>query len=136
MIFCHFAVAENQPPELESSPTSVDKSITFKQENTIDGVFLAKMVAVLVFLFLLVIGILLLLKKLGFGINSPVAGKTQYISLIEVKRLSPKTTLFLIRQNGVQMLIGQAGDNLVVLNKSGDGSIATDPQDQRQITTS
>jgi hypothetical protein len=80
-----------------------------------------KSIIVLIFLAVLaVVGLVVARRYLpGLGVDK-LTVKGQRIKLLEVRRLSPRATLFLIELDGKEMLLAQ-GDNITRLDR-GNGS--------------
>lgn len=97
---------------------SVDSGkIPFKDGNILAETSLVRVLVVTVIGLVLVIFSAYILKKIY--LKQPVSGSTgQNIKLVEIKRLTPKLTLFVVRVNDKQFVIAQSGDNLLSLDSS------------------
>ena len=70
-----------------------------------------------------------LLRRYLPAVHGYKSGASQKINVLEIRRLTPRTTLFLIECEGRHLLLAQSGDrivNVLTVEKSlqGDGQIS------------
>ena len=114
------AVAQEQPQAAENG-----KSIPYKTEKKSFGGLALRTAIVFVFVIALVVAGLYILGRYfpGLTVNvRPIQGaQAQRLRVIEIKRLTPKTTLFVVEYDKKTLLLGQSGDSLVLLDSSTSG---------------
>ncbi len=115
-------------PELYAQSADSVEAIPFKASEVDIGGLLIRAIFSLAILSALAIGGLVLVRKylpaLGLGLDTKVA-RGKRIKLLEIKRLNPKATLFLVEVEGRTMLLGQ-GDGLRLLDNSDASNVASD----------
>ena len=118
------AMADDKPDEpdktdasaVASSSQQYKEPIPFKKDSVVSGNTLARASMVLLFGVILAIAAAYGVRRFVYG-NSPVPNTSRRIRILETKRLSAKTLLFLIEVDGNEFLLSQVGDSLVVLDK-------------------
>ena len=114
------AAAEEQPQVAESG-----KPIPYKTEKNNFGGLVLRTAIVFVFVIALVVAGLYLVGRYFPGLNvnlRPIQGaQAQRLRVIEIKRLTPKTTLFVVEYDKKTLLLGQSGDSLVLLDSNTSG---------------
>lgn len=108
----------------QSAEPSAEQRIPFKrsEESTtgivlrvFGGLFVAALVGV---------GVVYLLKNYVPSLQRSTPGGSSQIRVLEVRRLTPKVTLFLVEADGARLLLGQSGDSIATLHeysKANDG---------------
>lgn len=117
MIMLQSSMAAVATDELTESSKDSAQLIPFKQDGSI-STETASRFAVAVFVSLLVTILLIILLRrhyLGQGLSATDKHK---IILLESKKLTPKSFVFLLRYAGNDYLLTQAGDNLRLIDKS------------------
>lgn len=101
--------------------TRESQSIPYKQDEAVTGSFVAKAMFALVVLLGLAAGLLYVARR--YMLPAPkTAASVGTLELIEMRRLSPKTVLFLVRVRNHEVLLAQHGDSLVVVGDGYEGS--------------
>jgi flagellar biogenesis protein FliO len=104
-------------PEGDVASVTAERHIPFKSGEAVGtGTTVLRVAAGLAVV--LVIGIvgLILLRKYVPNLGSSTApGSSKVIELIELRRLTPRLTLFLVDVQGVRYLFAQSGDRVVSL---------------------
>lgn len=97
---------------------AVTGSIPFKADTSGGDQIVLKVFGSLVLVSVLGVAIIYLIKRyLPAGFQS-VSNNERRLKLIEMLRLTPKTTLFLVELDGKTILIAQSPDNIVGLDSS------------------
>jgi flagellar biogenesis protein FliO len=105
-----------------------EAKIPFKTSSEVDGVGMAVRVIVgFLVVALLAVASIYALKRFfpSFYVHS--ANTTQHIRVLEIRRLTARTTLFLVELDGARMLLAQSGDQLVNLHKTSMPSAGDQP---------
>ena len=98
-----------------AAPESAAQRIPFKQSDDATGGLLLRVAGSLVVVVLTGVGAVYLLKRYLPAFYHPTFAGSSRINVIEIRRLTPKTTLFLIELEGVHLLLGQNGDRVTTL---------------------
>src|SRR4029077_7248607 len=106
------AYAATAPGELS------EPKIPFKKRDDSMGGVVARVVGGLVIVVIVGVGAVFLLKRYFPSFYHPTSAGAARIKLLEVRRLTPKTTLFLVEVEGRQLLLGQSADRIVTLHES------------------
>jgi flagellar biogenesis protein FliO len=96
-----------------------EAKIPFKASSESDGAGMAvRVIGGFLFVALLAVASIYALKRFfpSFYVHS--TGTAQHIRVIEIRRLTARTTLFLVELDGSRMLLAQSGDQLVNLHKT------------------
>src|SRR5205085_1939199 len=117
-------------PSLE--PTSTEPRIPFKKSDDSMGGAVARVVGGLVVVVIIGVGAVFLLKRYFPSFYHPTYAGPARIKLLEVRRLTPKTTLFLIEIEGRQLLLGQSADRIVTLHESATTASASESKARGQ----
>lgn len=114
--------SESADPSLTQTTPSATRAIPFKHEPKKLGDLVGQSLLTLLLVIGIAAGTLYAAKKylprLNFETNS-----VNRLTLIEVLRLTTKTTLFVVRFDNITLLLGQHGDSINVLSTQ-----ATDQQ--------
>ncbi len=102
-------------PDGESG-SRIPSSIPYKQESTVSSSDVGRVVVVFLFVVAVAAGAAYLLKRYYVAAPGDAGGKR--IRIAEVRRLGPKTALFLVEVDGRSLLLGQQGDRLMLLESS------------------
>lgn len=98
-----------------SVPDSPEQRIPFKKSDDAIGGVLGRVVGSLVIVALVGVGVVYLLKRYLPSLYHPTFAGASRIKVVEIRRLTPKTTLFLIEIDGAHLLLGQHGDRIATL---------------------
>jgi len=106
-----------------AAPSIVPKSesVPFKKEGVITAGLLVKLMFGLFFSVLLGAAAVYFLKKYYFGLGQAGTADGKNIRLVEVKRITPKSTLIHIEFKGKQFLLAQTGEQLTVVDRESGG---------------
>lgn len=118
------AELESQHAEVNSIPEKTP--IPFKSQSEISGGVITKIVFVLIVLLMLAAIGLYLAKRLMLPAKNSLGGDRS-IHVLEVRRLSPKTTMYLIGFENRRLLLAQTGDSTVVLDRIIDDGSSIEP---------
>lgn len=118
------AELESQHAEVNSVPEKAP--IPFKTQSDVSGDMIIKIMFVLVVLLVLAAIGLYLAKRLMLPAKNSL-GSDRSIHVLEVRRLSPKTTVYLIGFENRRLLLAQTGDSTVVLDRIIDDGSSTEP---------
>lgn len=121
-----FLCADLHAEQVNSEPAvegviSQKEDIPFRKESVVDVSYFGKLIFVLVILLSLAALVLVILNRLGFGIARSSSNEQRF-RLLEVKRLTTKTTLFYLEVNESPLILAQCGDSLTIINKKDWGS--------------
>lgn len=105
----------------QSAETAVER-IPFKKTEDSVSTLLLRVLGGLIITALIALGIVYGLKRYVPAMQGATFGGSGHIKVIEVRRLTPKLTLFLIDVDGVRLLVSQNGDRVSML--SNDLSLA------------
>jgi flagellar biogenesis protein FliO len=94
---------------------TTEPRIQFKKSEESIGGLAARVVGGLIVVVIVGIGAVFVLKRYVPSFYHPTYAGAARIKLLEVRRLTPKATLFLVEINGVQLLLGQSADHLSTL---------------------
>lgn len=100
------------------------ESIPFRQDDVLSPSGLIQLVSALLISLLLLGLIAVLLRRFGFAYR-PGQQSDRRIQVLEVKRLSAKSVLFLVQADERVLLIGQIGDRLVRLDSDMERTLYT-----------
>jgi flagellar biogenesis protein FliO len=113
--FCLIASAHGaDKPMAERAPPP----IPFKQSEQSAGGLALRVFGGLIVVALMGVGAVYVLKRYLPTVYRSAVTDTARIKLVEVRRLTPKTTLFLVELDGVSLLLGDSGDGLTVLHQA------------------
>lgn len=117
--------AEVQRPASVAKKELGRQEITYKQDEPVTTAVVMRVLLSLVFVLLLTAAAVYLLKRYlpGWRVTGP--GRSSRISVIEARRLTPKTMLFLIEVEGKTLLVAQSADGLTKLAEF--GKLISDP---------
>ena len=90
--------------------------IPYKRDDTITTSLIVRVVASLILALSIAVGVIYLLKRYLPGWRAGGLDRSGRISIIEIKRLNPKTLLFLIQVDGKTLLLAQSNDRVTALN--------------------
>ncbi|HKQ31378.1 MAG TPA: flagellar biosynthetic protein FliO [Burkholderiales bacterium] len=111
-------------PAVSGSGARDEAKIPYKGAES-DGVGTAvRIIGVFLVVTLLAFVSIYMLKRFFPSFYVHTTGTTQHIRIIETRRLTPRTTLFLVELDGARMLLAQSGDQIVNLHKT--SAVASD----------
>lgn len=61
------------------------------------------------------VGVIYAIRRYFPSAYHPTFGGPSHVKVIEIRRLTPKATLFVVEFDGVRLLLGHAGDRIVTL---------------------
>ncbi|MBI3900270.1 MAG: flagellar biosynthetic protein FliO [Gammaproteobacteria bacterium] len=107
------ATSETPPP-----PTAVEK-IPFKRTQESTGGIAFRLAGGLVITVLIGIGAIYAMKRYLPSVygQTHAPGGTSRIQVVETRRLTPKTTLYLVEVDGARLLLAQTGDSIATLHQ-------------------
>lgn len=94
---------------------TIQHDIPYKRDDQITASLIARVVASLVLVLFMAAGIVYVLKRYLPGWRTGGVDKSNRISVLEIKRLTPKTLLFLIQVDGKTLLLAQSNDRVTTL---------------------
>lgn len=94
---------------------AIQRDIPYKRDDAITASLIARVVASLVLVLFMAAGIVYVLKRYLPGWRAGGLDKSNRISVLEIKRLTPKTLLFLIQVDGKTLLLAQSNDRVTTL---------------------
>ncbi len=106
-------------PVKSAAPTEGSK-LPFKQQADNDANVMARVVGGLVLVILLGYGAVYAVRRYLPSVYAHTTTGQRKINVIETRRLTPKTTLFLVEVDGVRLLLAQSGDRLESLLQMSD----------------
>lgn len=109
-------------------PPGTNNAIPYKRESPVDGAAVIKSFVILFVLLGAVTAAAFFFKKSEFAKKLGVS-EFKHIDLIELRRLSPKLTVYLIRVHGKHYLLTQAGENVSVVEHPGEKTIQNQNND-------
>jgi len=107
--------AHSAPPP-NKSISSNNPEIPFKKENDISSSQITRLVGIFIVVVLLAAGTVYLLKRYITGVEIGKTGSRRRIRLLESKRLTPRTILFLVEIDGKTLLLSQHGEKLLLVD--------------------
>ncbi len=107
------------PAAGKDSSVAGGQEIPFKRDSDISGGQLSRVVGVLLVVVALAAGTVYLLKKYVTGVDIGRNGGRRRIRLLESRRLTPRTALFLVEVDGKTLLLSQHGEKLVLIESMG-----------------
>lgn len=90
-------------------------AIPFKEKSLLTGSYLTKVFSGFVIAILVGVGILLILRRYYYGSREGKV-KNRNIFIEEIRRITPKTTLILVRVRDKRYTISQCGDNIEIMD--------------------
>lgn len=113
--YCNESLAAPAPA---ANPVVAERPIPFKSSDETDtGALVFRVVLVLgLVLAIGVVALLVLRKYIPMTSALKAPGVAREIELVELRRLSPRLTLYLIEVHGTRYLLAQSGDRLVPLS--------------------
>lgn len=108
-IFCSLGHADSL--NKNSSP----QQIPFKKEGEVSPSQLFRIAGAFLFVIALAVGGIYVLRKYLPGVEGRRNGEGKRVRLLEVRRLTPKTLLFLVEVDGKTLLLSQYGERLSVV---------------------
>jgi flagellar biogenesis protein FliO len=96
---------------------AIQHDIPYKRDSQITASLIARVVASLVLVLFIAAGIVYVLKHYLPGWRASKLNRSSRISVIETKRLTPKTLLFLIQVDGETLLLAQSNDRVTTLTQ-------------------
>jgi flagellar biogenesis protein FliO len=112
--------------EVSSGDRIDGKRIPFKQpEQSTSGLILRVLGSLAVVAFVGVGVVYLVRRYLPSSYHSTLGGSA-HIRVVEARRLTPKTTLFVIEFDNTKLLLGQSGDRIVTLSQARESMVDGD----------
>lgn len=115
------ASTAGEPLSTEAQTTSI---IPYKQEPALSKDLLTRVAIVFLVAVILLLVAMVLLRKFGVGQKMTSRGRSQ---LLEVKRLTPKTTSMLVRVDSVEYLIVQGDQAVSVVRHENNMEMKDEP---------
>lgn len=112
-----FAVVDGNAPT--SASTREEARIPFKASTDSDGTgVIMRVLGGFIVVALLALAVVYALKRYfpSFYVHS--VGDAKRIHVLETRRLTPRTTLFVVEVDGTRLLLAQSGDRIVNLHKT------------------
>lgn len=94
---------------------AIQSEIPYKQGESITAALVIRVVVSLVVVLALTLVGVFFLKRYFPGYSTAGGKSSQHITVLEVKRLTPKTLLFLLEIDGKTLLVAQSGDRVTTL---------------------
>lgn len=110
-----------------SAESGGEQRIPFKKTEESSAGLVFRVIGGFVVVVLVGVGALYLLKRYLPTAYRPATQGTNRIQVIEVRRLAPKVTLFLIEVDGARILLSQNGERVVTLA----GPTSVDKNDEK-----
>ena len=119
-VLCSYGIAAVASQNGSTAPVASERHIPFKSgDETSTGATVLRVVAGLGVVLVIGVVALVALRKFVPMVSSVTPpGRTREIELIELRRLTPRLTLFLVEVHGTRYLFAQSGDRLVPLTPS------------------
>jgi len=119
-VLCSYCIATVASQSGDAAPAASERHIPFKSsDETSSGVIMFRVVAGLGVVLVIGVVALVALRKFVPMVSSVTPpGSTREIELIELRRLTPRLTLFLVEVHGIRYLFAQSGDSLIPLAPS------------------
>jgi flagellar biogenesis protein FliO len=106
---------EEQNPEKSKAAHDTFQGVPYRKESVIPPETLTRVLVVIVFSMLLVFAVVYLLKK--YLITRNLLGRDEHrMQLIETRRLSQRSNLFMVRIDDKTMVLAQCGERLIALD--------------------
>ncbi|HLQ26890.1 MAG TPA: hypothetical protein VK138_13555 [Acidiferrobacterales bacterium] len=103
------------PPSNKKISTN-NQEIPFKKGSDISSSQITRLVGIFIVVVLLAAGTVYLLKRYITGIEMGKNGIRRRIRLLESKRLTPRTILFLVEIDGKTYMLSQHGEKLLLVD--------------------
>lgn len=121
LFLCLMIIAMQGYAGTEPSPevkTRAEQKLPFKRsEDGVAGLTL-RVVGGLIITVLIGIGVAYGIKRFLPAVYRPVSTENDsHIQLLEIRRLTPKTTLFLVEVSDMRLLLAQNGDGITILHR-------------------
>lgn len=107
-----FADTVNEP-----AAGRVDQKIPFKQSEDSTASLVLRIAGGLVVTVLIGIGVLYAIKRFLPIVYRPTSSGHARIQVLEIRPLTPKTTLFLVELENTRLLLAQSGDGIALLHQ-------------------
>ncbi|MES9851122.1 MAG: hypothetical protein ABW170_04740 [Candidatus Thiodiazotropha sp. L084R] len=101
-----------------SSEHDLSKGVPYRKDPVISGDTLTRVLAAIVIAIIIIIAVVYALKKFLFA-RDYLTIKDNRMQLLDIKRLSPRLTLFMVRVDDKTMVLAQSGDRLLTLDPAG-----------------
>jgi flagellar biogenesis protein FliO len=103
-----------------TQPTTHEEArIPFKTSAETDGAGIAmRVIGGFIVVALLALAAVYTLKRFFPSFYVHTAGGAKRIQVLEIRRLTPRTTLFVVELDGTRLLLAQSGDRIVNLHKT------------------
>ena len=117
LVGMNIVLAESSNNQMESPENPVIQQIPYKQENVLSTVSVGRFAFAGIFSLIVAIGVIYFMKRYYFG-KDLIGVDRHKIRLLESRKITPKTFIFLIRYSGKDYLLAQVGDTLQVIDKT------------------
>gem|GEM_PF-6435761 len=105
-------------PKKSAAPTLVEASkLPFKQQTDAEANMAVRVIGGLLVVVLLGYGAVYTMKRYFPSLYGHSTTMQRSINVVEVRRLTPKATLFLVDVDGVRLLLAQSGDRITTLHQ-------------------
>jgi flagellar biogenesis protein FliO len=122
LVVAPLAVAATTP----RTDASAEPRIPYKQSDESAAGLVLRVAGGLTLVLLLGVGAAFVLKRYMPTLQRPLSSGPARINVLEIRRLTPKISLFLVELDGVTLLLGQNGEQVSTLyqdpRRSGEGS--------------
>jgi flagellar biogenesis protein FliO len=117
-----FARAAERPFDERAS----ERQIPFKQSEESGTGLVLRVVGGLAVATLVGIGAIFAVRRYPPSAYHTTFGGPSHVKVVEIRRLTPRTTLFVVDFDGVRLLLGQTGDRIVALSENQKAAGASD----------
>lgn len=95
--------------------------IPFKTEGAITSGYIVRIIVSLVIVLAIALGVTFALRKYAHMGVSSGSKNDNYLELLDVKKISSKTTLLVVKVDDKKITLAQSGDSIVVIDKESTG---------------
>lgn len=95
---------------------AIQRDIPYRRDDPVTTSLIVRVVGSLVLVLAMAAGIIYILKRYMPGWRIGVSDKSSRITVLEIKRLTPRTFLFLVQVDGKTLLLAQSNDRVTALN--------------------
>jgi flagellar biogenesis protein FliO len=103
-----------------------ETTIPFRKEEPVTGSLMMRVLVTVTLMLLLTVAIAYIIKKYFFGMTIKGIAKQRFLTLVEARHLSTRTTLFLLDADGRRLLLAQTGDRLIVIRDEASSATPMD----------
>ncbi|MES9938912.1 MAG: hypothetical protein ABW104_03970 [Candidatus Thiodiazotropha sp. 6PLUC2] len=108
-----------------SSEHDSSQGVPYRKDSIISGETLTRLLIAIVIALLLIIVIVYALKKFLFA-RDYLSVKENRMQLLDVKRLSPRLTLFMVRIDDKTVVLAQSGEQLLTIDPVGSSELLSE----------